>query len=133
MLVLVRTAAYEDFKYISVRKYKERASVNSNRQQMTALKGGNACPVSLQRSCREPIWLQLHSGQRQRRQALSCPRALCPLIPPLGGAGDFGRAWLCATGGPWESLHGPGAGRAWLREGGSNRTNTGMKATPTQS
>lgn len=43
VLLLVQMVAYEDFKYISVRKYKERASVNSNRQRMTALKGENAC------------------------------------------------------------------------------------------
>lgn len=43
VLLLVRTAAYKDLKYISVRKYKEGASVNGNRQQTAALKGGNAC------------------------------------------------------------------------------------------
>mgnify|MGYP001861036761 CR=1 FL=1 len=43
VLLLVRTVTYKDLKYISVRKYKERASVNGNRQQTAALKGGNAC------------------------------------------------------------------------------------------
>lgn len=40
MLLLVRTVTYKDFKYIAVRKYKEGASVNNNRQQPAALKEG---------------------------------------------------------------------------------------------
>lgn len=43
MLLLVRTVTYEDFKSIAVRKYKERASVNTNRQQPTALRKGRQC------------------------------------------------------------------------------------------
>lgn len=44
MLLLVGTVTDEDFKYIAVRKYKESASVNDNRQQPAALEGGrNQC------------------------------------------------------------------------------------------
>lgn len=34
---------YEDFKSIAVGKYKERASIDTNRQQLAALKKGRQC------------------------------------------------------------------------------------------
>lgn len=43
VLLLVRTVTYKNFKYIAVRKCKEGASVNNNRQLPAALKQGRRC------------------------------------------------------------------------------------------